>query len=116
MARSTPSRFTAPSTQLATSATTITAVSTAGTSNIIYSLKFTNTSTTLQETVKVYRYLTGNTPGDSELIAEKVVLPRQTWNCIEAVNFVVENGETLGATTTTATTVNVDANGVISVS
>lgn len=112
MATTTPARFTAPSSQVGTSATTITAINVAGTYDIIYSLKFTNTSTTLSETVKVYRYLTGNTPGDSELIAEKVLLPRQTWNVQEAVNLVVTNGETLGATTTTVTTVNVDANGV----
>lgn len=112
MPTSTPASFTAPSLQVATSATTITAVSSAGAYNIVYSLKFTNTSTSLQETVKVYKYLTGNTPGDSELVAEKVVLPRQSWNVQEVLNLVVENGQTLGATTTTATTVNVDANGV----
>ena len=101
-------------TQLGLAATALTGNATAGTQNIVLSVTFFNQSTTLIETVKLYRYATASGISDNSLVVEKQIFPRKTWNCIEAQGRVVENGYSLAATTTTAATVNAECDGVIS--
>lgn len=100
-------------TQLATTATSLSTNSASGSQNIILAVSFFNQSTTLTETIKVYRYTTASGISDNSLIVEKALPPRKTWNCIEVQGKVIENGYTLGATSTTAATVNAECDGLI---
>lgn len=101
-------------TQLATTATVLTSNATPGTQNIIMSATFFNQSETDQQTVKVYRYTTASGISDNALIVQKVIFPRKTWNCIDVQGKVIENGFSLGATSSTASIVNAECDGVVS--
>ena len=109
----TPSSFTAIGLQLSTTPTIIVNSPQPSGQNIIHRLTFFNTSATLQETVKLYKYTTGETPVDANLLVERIVLPRQTWDATFAVNKVLLNTQEIAGTTTTASTVNVDCSGVV---
>jgi hypothetical protein len=108
-----PQSFLVTGIQLGTSATTIVETTSNGTYNIIHSLSFFNTSSTLQETVKIYKYTSGGAADDADLIAEQVILPRKTWNAGVSINKVLSYDQILAASTTTATTVNVECSGII---
>lgn len=100
-------------TQLGITATVLTTVpSTSASIHLIRNVTFFNQSTTLTETVTVYRYSTA--PATTNVIIVKDIPPQKTWNCVELQGKVISPGLTLAALTTTAATVNADCDGIIS--
>ena len=101
-------------TQLALTATVLTASTSAAATNIVLSATFFNQSTTDTITVNIYRYTTATGISDDSLIVSKGIPPRASWICLEAQGKVLPFGLSLSATASTADLINAECDGVIS--
>ena len=100
-------------TQLATTATVLTAASAAASTNIVLSTTFFNQSTDTV-TVSVYRYTTATGISDNSLIVSKGIPPRASWICLESQGKVIPFNYSLAATASVAGVINAECDGVIS--
>lgn len=98
-------------TQLGTTATTLTSNAAVNTQQLITSVSFFNQSLTETVTVQINRY--SSTAGESNIIAERAIPPRQVWNAITPRNKVIENGFTLSAQASADSVINAECDGTL---
>lgn len=102
-------------TQLSTTGTILSSVvSGSASKNVIRAASFFNQSDTAVITVNVYRFLSTGSLSDNNLIIQKDIAPRKTWNAVELQGKVIEAGFEVTATASAAATVNAEIDGIIS--
>jgi hypothetical protein len=110
----TPTNF-KTETQLNTTRTVLVSADSSSVSKkVIRASSFFNKSLTSLMTVSVHRLLSSNSISDDNLIIQRDIPPRKTWNAVELQGKVIEPGFELAATATDSDTVNVEVDGVIS--
>ena len=101
-------------TQLSTTGAVLSSVATgSGSVNVIRAVSFFNQSSSTV-TVKVYRLLSTNSISDDNLMIQKDVPARKTWNAVELQGKVVAAGYEIVASASVDSVINAEADGVTS--